>query len=145
MKLALAILLVLVFALPLAAQTVSFAWDPHPEATTITGFKLYQSKTSLTYIQPAVATFTGGALTTGSIPTPTAFGRYYFVLTAFYNDTTTNPPEVIESTNSNEVSLVVKPKQPKLVSAIQSAAMAPVKAMTYVAGLLKPDKGLRIK
>ncbi len=127
----------------LAQAAINFAWDPHPEATNLTGFKLYQTTISGNYSQPAVATFTGGALTTGSIPNPTRFGRYYFILRAFFNDTTTTPVTVIESDNSNEVSSVLKPKPPRLASVVQSVVMAPVKGAVYIARVFVPQKGLR--
>jgi hypothetical protein len=127
--------MLILMAIPAMAQTVTFAWDPHPEAAQLTGFKLFQSKTSWTYGATPVATFTGGALTTGTIPKP-GLGRYFYVLTAFTPD--------VESDFSNEVSLVVKPQKPNLKSAVQSAALLPVKGAVKFAGLFKGKKNLRI-
>lgn len=119
---------------PAFAQTVTLAWDAHEEAAQITGFHLWQSKQAGgPYVQ--VATFTPGTLVTGSIPKP-GLGRYCFVLTAY--------ADVVESDNSNEVCTTLKPKPPRLVSAIQTALMAPVKVVTYLAGLFT-KKTLKIK
>jgi hypothetical protein len=118
------------------AQTVTFAWDAHEQAAELTGFKLYQAK-SAGGPYTNVGTFTPGALMTGTITRP-GLGRYYYVLTAF-------TPEV-ESDNSNEVTLVVKPKPPRLVSAIQTALLSPVKgAQWLLAKITGKDKNLKIK
>lgn len=134
--------IMLLVALPLMAQTgtVTFAWDSHPESAAIDGFKLYQTKQSMNYTTTPVATYTPGALTTGTIPKPTSFGRYYFVLTAFKTDTSVSPSVLIESDYSNEVSLVVKPKAPVLKTAILTALMAPVKCIEKMAGLFGGGK-----
>ncbi len=127
-------------------QTINFAWDPHPQAADLVGFELYQSRT--TPVCPGnsaptsapVGTFSGGATTQGSIPLPSP-GRYYWALVA-----ATPGPDVIKSDCSNEVTMVVKPKPPKLLSAVQAALAAPVKAATAVASLFLPQKkGLRIE
>jgi len=128
-------LVLILMALPAMAQTINFAWDPHEEAAQITGFKLYQSKQSNSYTITPVATFTGGSLVTGSIPQP-ALGRYYYVLTAFKDDA----GYILESSYSNEVTLVLKPKPPKLNSAIQVIASTISKPFTYLAGLIRKDK-----
>jgi hypothetical protein len=116
------------------AQTVTFAWDAHEQAAELTGFKLYQAK-SAGGPYTNVGTFTPGALMTGTITRP-GLGRYYYVLTAF-------TPEV-ESDNSNEVTLVVKPKAPRLINAIQTALTAPVKAAKAFLALFS-NKTLKIK
>jgi hypothetical protein len=105
------ILILLLLPCAAFAQTVTFAWDPHEEAAQLTGFHLWQSKTAGgPYSQ--IATFTPGSITTGNIPKP-GLGKYYFVLTAYAPD--------VESDNSNEVNLVLKPKAPRLISVIQTA------------------------
>lgn len=128
MKITLLIIAILLLAVPAVAQQVTFAWDPHPEAAQITGFKLYQSKQSTSYGAIPAGTFTGGNLTTGSIPKP-GLGRFYFVLTAYVTEGGTD----IESGYSNEVSLVLKPKSPNLLSATLMAVItAPVKAVKWL-------------
>jgi len=101
----------MLLAAPLASQTITFGWDPHPEAAVIEGFKLYQSKQSGNYITAAVATFTGGTLVEGTAPKPSSPGRYYWVLRAYMTDPAF-PGAIIESVNSNEVTDVIKPKEP---------------------------------
>jgi hypothetical protein len=145
MKRLLFVIALMLFALPCLAQsTVTFAWDSHPEAATITGFRLYQAKTSMAYSGAPVATFTPGSLTTGTIQKPASFGRYYYVLTAFFNDTSVTPNVITESDYSNEVSLVVKPQKPNLKSAVLSAMTASGRGMVKMAGMFKGKKGLRI-
>lgn len=135
----------LLFSVSLFAQngSISFAWDTHTEAAQITGFKLYQSKTSGSYtLGSPVATFVGGTLTTGTIPKP-GLGKYFWVLTAYLTDGN----GTIESDFSNEVYLVIKPKPPKL-NTVTQIALAPVKAITYMASIFKKrdvDKVLRIE
>ena len=135
MKTLIPIILFLALTGSATAQTVSFAWDPHPEAAALAGFKLYQSKTSMSYGATPVATFIGGTLATGTIAKP-GLGKYFYVLTAYTVD--------VESDFSNEVSLVVKPKAPKLNSA-QQVAQAIKDTTIKVAGLFKgKEKGLRV-
>ena len=124
----------ILIAFPAFSQTITFAWDPHPEAATITGFYLYQSKNAGTYGVTPVATFTPGTLTTGSIPKPTSFGRYYYVLTAYAVDTSVTPNLTLESDHSNEVSVNVKPKSPKIVSAALAVLSAPINAIKWALG-----------
>lgn len=120
-------------AVPAVAQNVNFAWDAHPEAAQLTGFKLYQAKTAGGPYTSS-ATFTGGAAVTGSIAKP-GLGRYYFVLTAFNAE--------VESDYSNEVSLVVKPQKPNLKSAVLSA-MAKAANSLWAAIAGKKKVNLRI-
>lgn len=95
------------------AQSITFQWDPHPQASEIQGFKLYASKQSGSYTTP-IATFQGGTLTTGTIPSGIlGLGKQYFVLTAFVND--------IESDRSNEVNTVIKPKAPNVTGVLMVA------------------------
>lgn len=140
-KYMLSLALVLFFLPNLFAQTVVFTWDPHPESLQITGFKLYQTKNSGTYPDPAVATYIGGNLTTGTIPQP-ALGRYYFVLTAYKDDPTAG---VLESGYSNEVSIVLKPKPPKLLGAVQTAFNAIKNSAIYVAEVMEIKKRSNLK
>jgi hypothetical protein len=131
MKIFLIVTLLLVFSIPALAQgTVNFAWDVHPEAAQLTGFKLYQSKVSGSYGLTPVATFSGGALVSGSIPKP-GLGRYYYVLTAFNAE--------VESDVSNEVTLTIKPKAPKLNTATQVGRFqfGPVDGAEKMAGLTR--------
>jgi len=128
-------LMFIVLSVPCMAQTINFAWDPHTQAADLAGFKLYQGKTAGTYDQGLVATFTGGSLTTGSIPVPKP-GRYYWVLTAF-------TPDSIESDFSNEVTMVVKPKPPKINSVTQ-IARGISKAATSVAKIFAPGTNLKV-
>lgn len=139
-----AVILWLLIATSVFAQTtqVTFAWDPDAEA--ITGFKLYQSKQSGNYTSTPVATFTPGTLVTGSIPKPTSFGRYYYVLTAYAVDTTVTPNVTTESGYSNEVTLVVNPRPPKLNSAILAAIRAPIDLVKWVMKGNHQEKGLRV-
>jgi hypothetical protein len=143
------LILALVLLLPsVFAQTINLAWDPHEEAATITGFHLLQTKTPGSYsVSSPVATFTPGTLTTGSIPKP-GLGKYCWVLTAFFQD----PTGPIDSAYSNEVCDVLKPKPPKLNSAVQTIAMAPIKGVVKAAKWLVAEdeqpgkkKGLRIE
>lgn len=116
-------------------QSIAFAWDPHEESSTITGFHLWQSKTpGGPYEQ--VGTFIPGTLTSGEIPKP-GLGRYCWVLTAYVPDA--------ESDNSNEVCTVLKPKPPKLISVIQRIASIPVKAGKTVAGVFARNNGRKLK
>jgi len=131
----------MLFTVPAMAQ-VNLAWDPYSDAAAITGFKAYMSKTSMVYSPTPVATFIGGALVAGSVPKPTSFGRYYFVLIAYYTDPAV-PSVTYESDYSNEVSTVIKPKAPKLNTA-QQVAQAVGKAVTKMAGVFKPHKNLKI-
>jgi hypothetical protein len=128
-------------AIPAAAQTVNFAWDPHDQASQIAGFRLYMTKASGGYTGTPVATFTPGTATAGSIPQP-ALGRYFFVLRAFIDD----PAGAVESDNSNEVTLVLKPKPPRLLSAIQTVLLAPIRGAVKAAGIIagSDKRGLRI-
>jgi hypothetical protein len=139
MRYTIALLALLCLSVPAVAQQVTFAWDAHPEAAQITGFKLYQAKSSGSYGATAAATFTGGDLTTGTIPQP-ALGRYYFVLTAFVDD----PSGILESPYSNEVTLVLKPKAPKLINAVQTAVMAPFRAAKWLVAGGQEKKNLKI-
>jgi hypothetical protein len=117
-------------------QIVTFAWDPHPESIQISGFRLYQSRVAGSYSAAPVATYTGGALTTGTIPKPT-LGKYFYVLTAFTADT--------ESDYSNEVSLVVKPQKPNLKTPILSAIIhLPKAGIDKLAGVLNGKQNLKI-
>jgi len=132
----------LLLAAPLAAQTITFAWDPHPESAVIEGFKLYQSKQSGNYSAGPVVTFTGGTLVTGIAPKPTSPGRYYWVLRAYMPDPAV-PGTFIESGNSNEVTDVIKPKEPtgfiKTLGAIATSIGSAVKS------IFVGKKGLRIE
>lgn len=142
MKRSALVLIAILIPVLLQAQTVNFAWDPINDAG-VTGFKLYQSKQSGVYTSIA-ATFTPGTATTGSIPKPTTYGRYYFAMTAFAVDTTVTPNVTVESAFSNEVSLVLKPNPPHLVSATLVAVIkAPVKAIKWALGI-RPKGNLRI-
>lgn len=144
MKRLLFVIALMLFALPCLAQsTVTFAWDPHPETSQITGFKLYQTKTCGTYSGTPIATFTPGTATTGSIAKPTSFGKYCHVLTAYADDSLV-VMGFIESDHSNEVSLIVKPQKPNLKSAVLSAMTAPGRGVVKMAGMFKGKKGLRI-
>lgn len=112
-----------------AQNSVNFAWDLSSDDSTLGvggGYHLYQSKLSGNYTTP-VATYPPGA-TTGSIQRPGP-GRYYWVLTAFTSD-------AIESSYSNEVTLVIKPNPPKL-NTVQQAMETVKKGLTYLAGLFK--------
>lgn len=131
-------------AAPLFAQgTITLAWDP--DAESITGFKLYQSKTSGIYTAGTpVATFTPGTLTTGTIPKPTSFGKYFYVLTAYSLDTTVTPNATMESGFSNEVSVLVTPKSPKLNTAILALLECPLKAIKWALGITPKGHGLRV-
>lgn len=139
--------LVLLASTPAIAQTITFAWDTHPEAAVIEGFKLYQAKQSGNYTTTPVATFTGGSLTTGTIAKPTSPGRYYWVITAFMPDPVGG---VLESTYSNEVTDVVKPKAPtgfaRVLGAIASAPRDAIVAIgKAVKGIFVNERGLRIQ
>jgi len=121
---------------------MDFAWDVYEEASSITGFYLYQSKQSGNYTEAPVGNFSN-TVTTGSIPKPSSYGRYYWVLTAYYIDTSVTPNLTTESDYSNEVSTVVKPKPPKLLSVIQTAWNVIKAPVTYIAGLIS-NRNLRI-
>lgn len=142
MRTLLIVALLLLFALPVAAQSIDFAWDPHPEASQLTGFKLYQTKTAGTYDMAApVATFLGGTLTTGNIAKP-PIGKYCWILTAYKEQL----PDILESGPSNEVCDKILPKSPGGLKKILTTALtAPVKAVEKVAELVKGKKQLRIE
>jgi len=134
MKIYLLILALLLFALPVSAQTtVTFEWDPHPQAADLLGFKLYQSKQTGTYPSAPVCTFVGGSLTTGQCAKPSSPGKWYWVLTAYVID--------VESEYSNEVNLVIRPDKPHIRSVIISALG---RAITKAAGLFRGGKNLKI-
>jgi hypothetical protein len=116
------------------AETVTFAWDAYSESASITGFHLFQSKQSGIYGATQVATFSPTA-TTGSIAKPTQYGRFYWVLTAFYLDASVTPNLTTESDYSNEVNMVIKPKAPTLKSVTLTALGYIAKPATYLAGL----------
>lgn len=139
--------LALLASTPAIAQTITFTWDPHDQAAVIEGFKLYQSKQSGNYTSTPVATFTGGSLTTGTIAKPTQPGRYYWVLTSFMADPAGG---VLESTYSNEVTDVVKPKAPTgFARVLGTVASAPYNATKTVGRAVKSifvnERGLRIQ
>jgi hypothetical protein len=79
--------------------------------------------------------FISGTLTTGSIAALSSPGEYCCVLTAYMVDA--------ESDVSNEVSLVIKPKAPKLNS-VQQIALGVKNTVTKFAGLFRGKKQLRI-
>lgn len=112
------------------AQTLQFQWDAHPTPTQIDGFKLYQATIAG---QPGtlVATFTGGALVTGTIPRPPV-GQWFYTLTAY--------KAAIESDRSNEVSYVVKPATPNLGPIVERVAQGLEKAKE---GLAESSAALR--
>jgi hypothetical protein len=139
MKKILATIALLVLSVPAMAQQVTFAWDPHDQADQITGFKLYSAKQSGGYGATAAGTFNPGTATTGTIPQP-ALGRWYFVLRAYVDN---GADGIVESENSNEVSLTLKPKPPKLLSAIQTAAMLPVRGVKWLLAM-NQKKNLRV-
>jgi hypothetical protein len=131
------ILAMAVLCVPAFAQnTLTFAWDPHPQAIYLTGFNLYQTKTSGTYAGAPIATFTGGSTTTGTIQKPSSPGKWYWVLTAFMPDA--------ESDYSNQVDTVIKPEKPNLRSVTLTALKAPVEGIIKLAGLFHGKKNLRI-
>lgn len=123
------LVLIIAFLVPAVglAQTIDYQWDPHPQASLIDGFRLYQSKVSGVYGAQPAGVFIGGNLTAGSVPV-SFMGRVCSVLRAYAGD--------IESDNSNEICTVVKPNPPSLKSSIWNA-------IKRTAGLLKKDKGLR--
>lgn len=87
-----------------SADPVSLAWDAVTTGTdglpvTVTGYKVYQSKTAGVYTTP-LATVTTNAYTF----TPTQAGTYFATVTA-YNATG-------ESAKSNEVTYTFSPKVP---------------------------------
>jgi len=134
-KLLLVLGLVFLFSIPCFAQgTITFEWDPHPEASQLTGFKLYATKQCGTYGTSPYVTWTGGSLTTGTASSP-GLGNWCFVLTAYVPN--------LESDYSNEVSLTIKPKPPKVNSVVQTALNG-VKKIAEWAGLIE-HKNLRVK
>lgn len=134
--------LAVVAPVPLVAQTITFAWDAHPEAADITGFHLLQSKQSGVYnLAAPIATFVGGSLTTGQIPKPKP-GRWYWVLTAYKDD----GGLIIDSGFSNEVTEVIKPQAPTgfVRSAASAIAFVPKKIGGAIKSVFVRDSGLRI-
>jgi hypothetical protein len=128
----------LLFAAPVVAQDINFAWDLSPDDALLGasgGYRLYSSKQSGSYTGSPVVTVPPGA-TTASIARP-GLGRYYFVATAFDS-------EGNESDYSNEVTTVIKPKPPALKSAFQTALAVPSKPFEKVASLFREKKQLRI-
>lgn len=139
MKAPVTLFLILLFVLPVTAQTtITFAWDLSVDDSLLGeggGYRLYASKQSGIYSTPSGSVAPGVSTITISAP---GLGRYYFVARAFTSDG-------MESDNSNEVSQVIKPKPPTIKSATVAVLTAPVKAATKLAGLFKgPQKGLRI-
>lgn len=125
------------------SETVTFAWDPHPEAAQLTGFHLFMTKNQGSYGSTPTATFLGGSLVTGSIAKP-GVGKYCFVLTAYIDDVGT----ITESAYSNEVCAVLKPKPPKLNSAVQAIVTAMVMPFKGVRAIFSGNgtkAGLRLK
>ena len=119
-------------------RTVNFEWDPHPQASEIAGFYLFEAKSSMTYGSTPETAFSPGTATTGSVlVSEIGLGRHYFALTAFLSDGT-------QSSYSNEVTLVIRPDPPVLKSVVQSVASAPIRVLTKLAGLFKPHQNLRI-
>jgi hypothetical protein len=137
MKPLLALCLLLLAAPAMAQQQITFAWDLSPDDSLLGagGYRLYQSKTSGVYSAPPVATVAPG-VSAVTIPA-TALGRYYWVVTAFAEDTT-------ESDYSNEVTTVIKPRPPKL-NTVQQVAHSIKDAVGKVAGVFGNKKNLRIK
>ena len=120
MKRLLFVIALMFIAIPVMAQNnLQFQWDAHPQAAQLTGFKLYSTNTPGTYGSTPIATFTGGNLTSGTIPKPTTIGTTYYSLTAFAPGG--------ESTRSNEVSYnvsIAPPtglRNPVLVAIIKAA------------------------
>lgn len=139
MKLSLLLVLLLI-AVPTMAQapSVTLAWDLSTSEPLGTGggYGCYMSKQAGVYTagSPNVTVLPGvSTIVVPNVP----YGRSFFVCDAFVGDGT-------RSDFSNEVSTVIKPHPPTMKSAIQTALMAPVKAITKLAGLFKKDKGLRI-
>jgi hypothetical protein len=132
------VLCLLLIAIPAMAQRqLTFAWDLSPDDSLLGagGYRLYQSKTSGVYSAYPVATVAPGISTVTL--TVNAFGRHYWVATAFTEDGA-------ESDYSNEVSTVIKPKPPKL-NTVQQIAGAIKDTVEKVAGMFKEKKALRIK
>ena len=128
----------LVFTVPVLAQDINFAWDLSPDDTLLGangGYRLYSSKQSGSY-SGAPALIVRPGTTTGSIARP-GLGRYYFVATAFDS-------EGNESDYSNEVTTIIKPKPPTLISVVQIALAAPAGILGRVASLFRDKKQLRI-
>ena len=126
--------LLLLALVPAAVAQVTFQWDPHEEAATITGFHLYQTKNPGSYGAIAVQTFMPGTLTSGQTPKP-GLGKWCFVLTAYVQD----PGGPIDSGYSNEVCEVFKPKAP--TNFVTKAIVAMGNA---IKNLFAGKKGLRI-
>lgn len=135
--------LLVILVTPATAQQITFAWDAHEQASVITGFHLYQSKQSGNFTGAPVGDFIGGTLTTGSIPKPTSPGRYYWVLTAYMPDPLGG---TIESGYSNQVTDVVKPKEPTgfIRTVTQAIAYVPTKVASAVKGLFSQNRNLKI-
>lgn len=133
--------------------TITFAWDVHPEAASVTGYKLYQGKVAgAENMVTPVATYVGGSLTTGTLPKP-GLGNYCWVLTAYVTDTLV-PPNTYESDKSNEVCLVIRPSAPRMKSATQALMLIPIEggkgllAMVQVDGdgnVIPSDTDIKIK
>lgn len=134
-------LCLLLFAFPclaMAQKQITFAWDLSPDDSLLGptgGYRLYQSKTSGAYTGVPVASVVPGVSTVTI--TATAMGRHYWVATAFAEDGT-------ESDYSNEVTMVIKPRPPKL-NTVQQIADSIKDAVGKIAGILKEKKNLRIK
>lgn len=132
------IVLALLLLVPSAmAQSITFAWDlsvDDAKLGTGGGYRVYVGKQSRTYTGIICSAAPGVNTCTGTAP---QLGNLYFGATAFTTDN-------VESDYSNEVNTVIKPKPPTLKSAIQTALMAPIKAITKLAGLFRKDKSLRI-
>jgi len=137
MKRILIALALLLCAVPVMAQSVKFEWDLSLDDASLGtggGYRLYQSKTSMTYGTTPVGTVAPG-INTITIPKP-GLGRYYWVCTAFMADGT-------ESDYSNEVTTVLKPEKPKnLRHTILSAMAKPFKSIYEMA---RGHSNLRIR
>jgi hypothetical protein len=138
MKRSLILMLLLLYEVPAMAQDLEFAWDLSPDDALLGasgGYHLYSSKQSGSYMGAPVLTVPPGT-TTGSIPRP-GLGRYHFVATAFDS-------EGNESAYSNEVTTVIKPKPPTLITVTQAVLAAPARAISRVASLFRGERQLRI-
>lgn len=121
----------------LAQTTVSLAWDPHPQAADLEGFKLYCGKANRAY-GGVCATYLGGSLTTGTVVIEKP-GNTCMALTAYIADGT-------ESDFSNEVCQVIKPKAPTGLKStlVQAAAKVVNATVGKIAGLFRGHKNLKI-
>lgn len=140
MKYILSLIILLMLPALAIGQTVTFAWDYEViEEAKITGFHLWRTKTPGSYIGASVQTY-APSLRTGT-DIVNAYGKNCYSLTAYYAD----PTETTESPYSNEVCTVLKPKPPRLISAVQTALMAPFNGAKWLfAKLIGKSKNLKI-